>query len=131
MFRVLTASVALVVLGALPLAAESVQARVVRELQALGYTEITGNQTWLGRYRIVAKAPGQSREIVLNPRTGEVLRDYVRRIVLEEDGDRGSDPVVEDPLLDDADGQSGNGGVGQGAGEAGNGAGNSGSSGHD
>ncbi|WP_139188489.1 PepSY domain-containing protein [Aliiruegeria lutimaris] len=131
----LTASLVLLALGALPVAAESAQARVVRELRALGYTEITGKETWLGRYRIVATAPGQSREIVLNPYTGEVLRDYVRHIVQPKDGHRGTEPALEPPQLDDNADQSGNigdgGADGQNSGEAGNGAGNSGNNAHE
>ncbi len=48
---------------------------VVRQLMAQGYQNITVTKTWLGRIRIIATREGGTREIVLNPRTGEILRD--------------------------------------------------------
>ena len=51
---------------------------VVRELRDDGYTEIRISRTWLGRMRFVANRPGARREIVVNPNTGAILRDYVR-----------------------------------------------------
>ena len=50
---------------------------LVDTLRAQGYARITVERTWLGRYRIEAKGRNGEREIVLNERTGEVLRDYV------------------------------------------------------
>ncbi|UWQ20870.1 hypothetical protein [Jannaschia sp. W003] len=50
---------------------------VVAQLQAQGYQTIRVERTFLGRARIRAEAPGgHRREIILNPRTGELLRDY-------------------------------------------------------
>ena len=48
---------------------------VVLQLTKQGYQDITVSTTWLGRVRIVATRGGGMREIVLNPRTGEILRD--------------------------------------------------------
>ena len=58
---------------------------VVRELRDDGYTEIRISRTWLGRMRFVANRPGARREIVINPATGAILRDYVR-FWRDEDG---------------------------------------------
>ncbi len=49
---------------------------VVRQLQERGYQEVIVTRTWLGRNRIVATSPGRLREIILNPTTGEILRDF-------------------------------------------------------
>ncbi len=60
------------------LAADVVSAWV-RQLSLDGYEEMTISRTWLGRTRIVAEKGDIKREIILNSRTGEVLRDYSRR----------------------------------------------------
>lgn len=52
------------------------EAEVVALLQGLGYTILTEERTWLGRARIVAEKDGMRREVVFNPGTGEILRDY-------------------------------------------------------
>ncbi len=49
--------------------------KIVRRLRKQGYTDITSSRTFLGRVRIVAWRGGESREIILNPYTGEILRD--------------------------------------------------------
>ena len=49
--------------------------QIVQALRREGYTRIEISRTWLGRTRILASGgPGQ-REIVVQPATGEVLRD--------------------------------------------------------
>ena len=63
--------------------AETVRNAIVRELREDGYTSIRMSRTLLGRLRFVAERPGAEREIVVNPRTGVVLRDY-RRIWLND-----------------------------------------------
>jgi len=59
--------------------AQSVQDTVLSELRQQGYTEISVYRTLLGRVRIEAESPQFYREIVLNPSTGAILRDYWRR----------------------------------------------------
>ncbi len=68
-------------LCAAPLAAETVAETVTRQLQAQGYTRVDSTYTWLGRLRILARQGDLRREIVINPNTGEILRDYESRIV--------------------------------------------------
>ncbi len=48
---------------------------LVEWLQGQGYSEISVTRTLLGRTRIVATGSDGTRELILNPRTGEVLRD--------------------------------------------------------
>lgn len=50
---------------------------LVRQLKDQGYSGIQVGHTLLGRLRIVAQLDGMQREIVINPYTGEILRDYL------------------------------------------------------
>ncbi|MDU8926019.1 hypothetical protein RXV86_01340 [Alisedimentitalea sp. MJ-SS2] len=59
-----------------PLAAETPEASIVRQLRAQGFHSVTVNRTLLGRLRFVATADTVRREIIYNERTGEILRDY-------------------------------------------------------
>ena len=47
--------------------------QIIADLARLGFTRIETGRTFLGRTRIVATGPDGRREIVVNPRTGEVL----------------------------------------------------------
>ena len=49
---------------------------IVRQLRDQGYNSIKVSRTFLGRTRIVATVGDAQREIIVNPRTGEILRDY-------------------------------------------------------
>ncbi|MFY0660195.1 MAG: hypothetical protein JXR15_06860 [Shimia sp.] len=55
---------------------------IARHLAEQGYHDIEIGRTFLGRARIEAEKNGMEREIIVNPRTGEILRDY-----WEEDGE--------------------------------------------
>ena len=63
-----------------PVAAEDagqrVQDAMVAQLSSQGFSHIRISNTILGRVRIFATKPGMTREIIINPRTGEILRDY-------------------------------------------------------
>ena len=82
---------AMAAMQALPAFAASYAEDVVGQLAGLGYENITIEATWLGRIRILATRSDGAREIVLNPRTGEILRDVwtptsgdgVRRVILD------------------------------------------------
>jgi hypothetical protein len=51
---------------------------VVQQLRDQGYTGFKVSRTLLGRVRVLAWTPdGERRELVFNPRSGEILRDYV------------------------------------------------------
>ena len=62
--------------------AKDIAAAWVEQLVLDGYDDIEVSRTWLGRTRIFAEKGEIEREIILNPSTGEVLRDYSRH----EDG---------------------------------------------
>lgn len=81
---------------------------LIQVLAAEGYTRIEISRTWLGRTRISATGPGRTREIVLNRRTGEILRDFEDvaaspplAIVSDPSGDAGDRPdaLVADTAL--------------------------------
>lgn len=57
--------------------AASYEDSVVTQLRAQGYGKISIERTLLGRVRILAQMGATKREIILNPRTGEILRDIV------------------------------------------------------
>lgn len=59
-------------------AAQSFQDQIIGQLRAQGFTEISINQTWLGRIRVTAVRSDLRRELVFNPQTGEILRDFWR-----------------------------------------------------
>lgn len=75
----MTAARSLVLIAALlmpmPLAAAEVD-DIVAQLRAQGFAQISIGHTFLGRVRILANSVHLHREIVLNPKTGEILRDY-------------------------------------------------------
>lgn len=48
---------------------------IVAQLKQQGYVDLHTETTWLGRSRITGRTADGSREIVLNPNTGEILRD--------------------------------------------------------
>lgn len=48
---------------------------IVAQLTAQGFRNISVQTTWLGRVQILALRTDGQREIILNPRTGEILRD--------------------------------------------------------
>ena len=54
---------------------------VTASLHAQGFEITLVHWTLLGRIRIIAVSADIRREIVINPNTGEILRDYSQRIV--------------------------------------------------
>ncbi len=92
--------------SALPAHAKDFADQIVRQLRRQGYASITQNRTWLGRIQIVASKPDEYREIIIDPRTGEILRDYWR--ILSGTAD------TTTPLLNDNSGDGGGGNSGSG-----------------
>jgi hypothetical protein len=76
--------------------------RVAAVLTSAGYRDITVSRTLLGRTRITGQRGDRMREIVMNGRSGEILRD----IVFGPDGKVLSSGVLagEDDDSDDDDG---------------------------
>lgn len=100
----LTSLVAFLV-WALPAAALTPAEQVIAALEAKGYEVIVQERTWLGRLRIVAVTGDLRRELVINPGTGEILRDFseLRWADSNETGTSGSPDVassaVEQPVV--------------------------------
>lgn len=101
--------------------AQSPADALVQQLREQGYVEFTVSRTLLGRIRVVALAPdGSQREIVFNPATGEILRDYseaadggaVPRILSRPEGG-GRPQEASSPPGSGSGGGSGNGGTPQ------------------
>lgn len=67
------------------LAAQTFQESITSQLEAQGFSRMTASRTWLGRVRLVAYRDDLRREIVFNPQTGEILRDYWRTIDDEDE----------------------------------------------
>jgi hypothetical protein len=96
--------------------ADEMQDAIVRELGAQGYTHVKISRTWLGRLRFVATSETREREIIVNGRTGEILRDYWHDLSTE------SAPI---PRIVDPDHSSpfGNGSSSSGSGSSSSGSG--------
>ncbi len=92
MTRTLILTLALLALPGLA-SAESVQQSILAQLGQQGFATVTVSQTLLGRTRIVATSADYYREIVINPATGEILRDYWRAL----DGSAAGMPILIDP----------------------------------
>lgn len=81
--------------SALPAFADAVSDQVVANLKAQGFDVVQMDRTWLGRMWILARNDQVQREVVFNPVTGEILRDYtVLLATLRDPGDGGSDIAV-------------------------------------
>lgn len=60
---------------------------VAEELADHGYEVSRISKTFWGRVKIVARKDDLEREVILNPNTGEILRDLVRRLRLKQGSD--------------------------------------------
>ena len=126
----LTASSALTLTGAAAFAATYADA-VVSQLTKQGFYNIAVQTTLLGRVRILADRGDGQREIILNPRTGEILRD-----TWMASGSANAKPIIDD-IKEDSGGDdpggdyaggddSGGGGSGIGGDDSGSGSGSGG-----
>lgn len=59
--------------------ANAYERSIVSQLRAQGYSNIEVSRTFLGRGRITAQSDTLNREIVFNPATGAILRDFARQ----------------------------------------------------
>jgi len=62
-------------IAATPAAAQDYVEDIVSQLREQGFSNILQESTLLGRVRIMASSGDGQREIILNPLTGEILRD--------------------------------------------------------
>ena len=69
-------------------AAQTIQESIVAQLEAQGFVQVEAHRTWLGRIRLVAVSDSLWREIVFNPQSGEILRDYWHPLDDEENDNR-------------------------------------------
>lgn len=81
-----------------PVFAEAVVDSVVRQLRNLGFRSIVQERTLLGRVRITARRKDGLREIIINPRTGEILRDLWTTA-----GGSDAAPIIDDQHVRDED----------------------------
>ena len=84
-----------------PAAAQTAADRIVAQLRGQGFDRIRVKRTLLGRVRILARGEDMRREIVLDPSTGAILRDYWT--------ERGDDDDDDDDDEDDHDRRRGRG----------------------
>ncbi|WBL34098.1 hypothetical protein O5O51_05200 [Sinirhodobacter sp. HNIBRBA609] len=66
--------------SAVPLLAAGLADQFSAELKAAGYKDIRVSRTLLGRTRVIGERGGFKREIVFDPRTGEILRDLTVKV---------------------------------------------------
>ncbi|MBE1295869.1 MAG: hypothetical protein GJ678_06420 [Rhodobacteraceae bacterium] len=127
-------------------AADRLTDSITDQLRSQGYGQIEVSRTFLGRYRIVASTDTVDREIIVNPGTGEILRDYIEDkgsersgrglFSLFDGGGSGTATDSSDSSSDDSDGDDGDGAAGgnapggHGAGSGSSGGGAGGGSGH-
>lgn len=86
---------------ATPLGAEPLEQELKQQLQAQGYEQIQSSRTWLGRLRLQARSGNLMREIVVNPNTGEILRDYAYRVPQSRSGEGGAAREAATTTADD------------------------------
>ena len=84
--------------------AQSYADDVVQQLSGQGYSNISVETTFLGRVRILAYGAEGRREIILNPRTGEILRD-----LLVAAGEAGAKVTIVDHSVSGSGSGSGSG----------------------
>jgi hypothetical protein len=125
-------------LPGLPAWAQDVGDQISRQLRRMGYSDITLQRTLLGRLRITAIRGNRKREIIVNPVSGEILRDIVTDlrtgraasgILDEDDNDNNSGQSRNDDDDDDSSGSGSSGGGSSGSNSSGSGSSGSGSSG--
>lgn len=123
-WRVVALAVTLAI-SPLAVAAQSIQDSVIAQLREQGFDEFSVSRTLLGRIHIIAISETLRREIVINPSTGEILRDYW----VELNGGAARAPIIANPGDDDDDDDDDSAGGGTGGGGSGGGTGGGGTGG--
>ena len=98
---------------------------VIARIEADGFTVIEVKRSWLGRIVITASDSTDLREVVLNRKSGEILRD--QRFPMEDSEDRLTNPRKDAPdnrhRPDKPEGHNGPGGPSGSGGPGGHGGG--------
>lgn len=106
--RLLLSGIAAFAAGPALAQADRVARSVVRQLERQGFTVLEVRETFLGRVRIMARRGDLSRELVIDPRNGTILRDFVDRgsggSNIPDIGDYDDDVDDDDDDDDDDDG---------------------------
>ncbi|MEO0676131.1 MAG: hypothetical protein AAFZ02_01115 [Pseudomonadota bacterium] len=76
-FATLALCLSLICAAAPAAAQDSIEAQVIRQLEAAGYSEIVVSRTLLGRLRFEALSETRRREVIVHPTSGAVLFDDV------------------------------------------------------
>ena len=100
-----------------PSHAATSEERIVNELREQGFTRVEIRRTLLGRTRILATSPAYEREIVINPASGVILRDYWT--VRGSAGNDGPSRIVGGPNVRDGGSRSASGNSGRGSSSSG------------
>lgn len=81
--------------------AQSVQEQILTQLSEQGFHDFEVSKTLLGRIRVTSKSNTLRRELVFNPVTGEILRDYWTALT----SNSGQNPrvILRDPSRTDSD----------------------------
>lgn len=93
--RKLVLGLAFLAAMAVPGWAQTPEEMIVASLEEQGYHVVTRDRTWLGRIWLLVENGEVRREIVFNPGTGEIMRDYAVMIaVTERDSSRSPSTVT-------------------------------------
>jgi hypothetical protein len=98
-------------IAATPAAAQDYVEDIVSQLREQGFSDIQQESTLLGRVRIMASSGDGQREIILNPNTGEILRD----LWIPVEGSTRKIAIIEDTGTTSGTGSSGTGSSGTGS----------------
>jgi hypothetical protein len=104
--RLISATAVVSLLASVALAQGVSERQVIDQLRDQGFNDFRVSRTLLGRTMIVATNREYRREVVINPTTGVILRDYWRALGPDDDDDGGT------RLLNPRSGDSGSGGSG-------------------
>jgi len=104
-------------IAATPAAAQDYVEDIVSQLREQGFSNILQESTLLGRVRIMASSGDGQREIILNPLTGEILRD----LWIPAEGSTLKIAIVEGTGTSSGTGSSGSGTGSSGSGVSGGG----------
>ena len=92
-------------IAATPAAAQDHVEDIVSQLREQGFSNIQQERTLLGRVRIMASSGDGQREIILNPHTGEILRD----LWIPAEGSTRKIAIIDDTGTTSGTGSSGTG----------------------